>query len=165
MKNNLLSVIVLLSFINFSSCGSNDVNENQEIIEVLGEWEMYRNENLESIIDKWTGTTWTLKDVWYANRREDSRIFLQFNEDGTFVDRYADVQVANGYWVKLKEGLYYFDYIGHNLNEVLTQRRFLNLICENTFTIEYDGNERRIDYYRKVGTSECSDLITYKLID
>ena len=59
MRNLLLLTVVALTFL---SC-----EENQEVApaQVLGEWQMYRNENLESTLDQWTGTEWTYVDKWF----------------------------------------------------------------------------------------------------
>lgn len=167
MKNLVLVLVVAAAFI---SCEKDDVNDGQEpaiAAKVIGEWELYRDESLESIIDEWTGTEWTTVDQWFQNTREDSEIILEFKTDGTFVSRYADVVTANGVWTKLNDGRYSFDFIQDdtNPNEALTQTRYITIHCDNTYSIEIDGNDRRVDYYRITGTTECSDLITYNVND
>ena len=51
MKKLLLLAVFTLSFI---SCEQNETLE-QELPKVLGEWQMYSDEKLESVIDQWTG--------------------------------------------------------------------------------------------------------------
>ncbi|WP_299886761.1 hypothetical protein [uncultured Lacinutrix sp.] len=166
MKKLLLCVLLALSF---TSCEKEELNETQpqqelEKAKVIGEWEMYRDENLESMIDQWTGTEWTTVDVWFQNTREDSQIILEFKADGTFVDRYADVEVANGVWEKLNDGRYAVNYIqDDNVNDALTQTRYITIYCDNTYSIEIEGNDRAVYYYRIIDTIECSDLINYNV--
>ena len=171
-RNLILNALVLFSLICFSSCSTNDDSitetppQTVELKEVVGEWQMYRDENLESVIDEWTGTEWTTVDQWFANVREDSEIILEFREDGTFVDRYADVETANGVWEVIEEGRYSFNYIqNENINEVLTQRRYITVHCDNTYSLEIEGNNRAIYYYKKIDETECGDLIEYNVSD
>lgn len=118
------------------------------------------------MIDEWTGTEWTTVDQWFQNTREDSQIILEFKADGTFVDRYADVAFANGIWGELEDGRYYFDYIqDQNINEQLTQRRFITFYCDNTHSMAIEGNDRAVYYYKIIGTTECSELINYNVTD
>lgn len=164
MKKLILLAVLALAFV---SCEKDETSETQqETLEakVIGTWELYRGENLESTIDQWTGTEWTYKDVWYQNTREDSQIILEFRAGNTFVDRYAEVEVANGTWGILNDGRIYFDYIqDENINENLTLRRYLTVHCDNTYSIEIEGNDRAIYYYRKMGTTECGNLINYNV--
>jgi hypothetical protein len=165
MKKLLLLFILTLTFV---SCEKGELNEEKldnVSTKVIGEWELYRDENLESIIDEWTGTEWTYIDQWFQNTRDNSEIILEFKEDGTFVDRYANVPIANGVWGKLEDGRYYFDYVQeeNNTNGELTQRRFITFYCDNTYSIKVAGNERAVYYFRMIGTTECSDLINYNV--
>ncbi|MFP4845615.1 hypothetical protein [Winogradskyella sp. PE311] len=162
-------LIILLLVISFMSCEKDEVTpieQNTLEAKVIGTWELYRNENLESIIDEWTGTEWTYRDQWFQNTRENSDILLEFKEDNTFKNLYGEVEVASGIWGLLDDGRFYFDYIQEdNINEALTQRRFITIHCENTYSIEIEGNDRAVYYYRIIGTSECFDLINYNVID
>lgn len=162
-----LLCILVLAFV-FTNCEKEDVNEVQQEAaptEVVETWQMYRDENLESVIDQWTGTEWTYIDQWFRNIREDSQIILEFRADGTFIDRYADVETANGTWVAIEKGSYYFDYIQEdgNINDALTQRRYITIHCDNTYSLEIEGNDRRVEYYKIMDTQECGDLITYNV--
>lgn len=163
MKKILLLAALTLSFM---SCEQNELIEAQPE-QILGESQMYRNENLESIIDQWTGTNWTTIDKWFKTIRNDSQIILEFNEDGTFNDRYADVVVAKGVWKKVDENNYYYDYIqeSNNINDQLVQRRFITFYCDNTYSVKIEGNDRAIYYYKKTGVTECGELIEYKVTD
>ncbi len=159
-------IVLLVLTLSFASCEKEELNNTEEnLIEakVLGTWELYRDENLESVIDEWTGTECTTKDEWYQNTRENSQIILEFKSDNTFVDRYADVEVANGSWGLLDDGRFYFDYIQNEapINNKLTQRRYITIHCDNTHSVEIQDNKRAVYYYRKMGTTECSDLIEY----
>lgn len=168
MKKLLCIAVLVMAFLSCEKDDDNQVQVQQEEMapaKVLGTWEMYRDENLESIIDQWTGTEWTYVDQWFQNTREDSEIILEFKEDGTFLDRYADVVTANGIWAALEDGRYYFEYIqdGDIINEALEGRRYLTIHCNNTYSIEIEGNSRRVEYYRIIDTVECGDLIDYNV--
>ena len=150
----------------FFSCDKNDKTEIQPevVAKIIGHSELYRDENLESVIDQWTGTEWTYINQWFQNTREDSRINLEFKADGTFIDRYAEVEIASGVWVKIDNTHFYFDYNipVNNTNEFFTHRYFITVYCDNTYSIKAEGNENTINYYRKLSTTECSDVIEYK---
>ena len=112
MKKLLLLFILTLTFV---SCEKGELNEE-------------KLDNVSTkVIGEWTGTEWTYIDQWFQNTRDNSEIILEFKEDGTFVDRYANVPIANGVWGKLEDGRYYFDYVQeeNNTNGELTQRRFI----------------------------------------
>ena len=160
-------IVLLVVAISFMSCEKDETNNTeQEVTEakILGTWEMYRDESLESIIDQWTGTEWTFVDKWFQNTREDSGIILEFRDDNTFSSLYVDVETAAGTWALLEDGTFYFDFIQDGtINDQLTQRRYLTVHCDNTTSITIDGNDRAIDYYRKIGTTECSELMTYNV--
>lgn len=164
MKKLFLLAVLTLTFL---SCEKDELNVTPEAeAKVIGEWELYRDESLVEMIDEWTGTEWTTVDQWFQNTREDSQIILEFKEDGTFIDRYADVAVANGVWGVLEDGRYYFDYIqDEGINEQLTQRRYITFYCDNSYSIDIEGNDRAVFYYRMIGTTECSALINYKVTD
>lgn len=164
MKKLFLLAVLTLTFL---SCEKDELNVTTEAeAKVIGEWELYRDESLVEMIDEWTGTEWTRVDQWFQNTREDSQIILEFKEDGTFIDRYADVAVANGVWGVLEDGRYYFDYIqDEGINEQLTQRRYITFYCDNSYSIDIEGNDRAVFYYRMIGTTECSALINYKVTD
>lgn len=161
-------IVLLVLALSFTSCEKDELNNNEQNLtetEVLGTWELYRDENLQSVIDEWTGTEWTTKDEWYQNTRENSLIILEFKSDNTFVDRYADVEVANGTWSLLDDGRYSFEYTQEKnaINEQLTQSRYITIHCDNTYSMTIEGNDRAIYYYRKMNTTECTDLITYNV--
>ena len=170
MKKLLFIAVLALAFV---SCEKDDDNQEQQLqqqeevipAKVLGTWEMYRDENLESILDEWTGTEWTYVDQWFQNTRIDSGIILEFHEDGTFLDRYEDIQVANGTWIALEDGRYSFEYIQEegNINEFLIAKRYVTFHCDNTYSVAFEGNNRRVEYYKTMGTTECGDLITYNV--
>jgi hypothetical protein len=163
MKKLLLLAVLTLTFI---SCEESELEEVQPA-QVVGEWQMYRNEKLESIIDQWTGSEWTYVDKWFKTTRDNSPLILEFKEDGTFVDRYADITTGKGVWGKIAENSYYFEYIqdGTTVNEQLTQKRYITFYCDNTYTVEIKGDERVVYYYKETGNTACSDLITYKVLD
>lgn len=160
-----LVLLFVLTFV-FTSCEENETIEVQPA-KVIGEWQMYRNENLESIIDQWTGTEWTYVDKWFRTIRNNSQIILEFKEDGTFIDFYADVPVANGTWGQLEDNRYYFDYVQDtaNLNEALIQRRYITFYCDNTYTVEIKGDSKTINYYKEIDAIECASAINYKVTD
>lgn len=98
-----LLYIAVLVFI-FTSSKKEDVSKLQQETtptEVVETWQIYREENLESVIDQWTGTKWTFINKWFWNIREDSEIILKLRADNTFIDRYADVGTTNGTWVTI----------------------------------------------------------------
>lgn len=168
-KLPLMRTIVLLAIIAFSFTGCNantDNSDNQEVVTaVVGTWELYRDETLETVIDEWNGTEWTTVDTWFQNTRDNSRIILEFREDGTFVERYADVEFANGVWGFIDNGTYYFEYHldTDNATAALEGRRTISMYCSNTYAIEIEGINSVIYYYRLIGTSECADVIDYNV--
>ena len=172
--------LILLSVVAFAmmSCEKTEVEptksvETEESVNLsdakfLGEWEMYRDDRLESVIDKWTGTEWTYKDQWFSNKRADSRIFKNFKEDGTFIELYATVETAKGTWGVQADGRYYFDYtIAEDASEKdkewQKERRYITVHCDNTYSIEVPGEKMTIEYYRTTGTEECNDQISYNV--
>ncbi|MFK7834527.1 MAG: hypothetical protein AB8B52_14740 [Winogradskyella sp.] len=166
MKKSAVLIIVALVALSFTNCEKDDLDQQQPEAEakaVVGTWQLYKDEQLESIIDEWTGTEWTYVDQWFQNTREDSVIILDFNDDGTFVDRYADVVTAAGTWGVLDDGRYYFDFNQDNIdtNENFAGRRYITVHCENTFSQVTEGNDRSINYYKKMDTTECADQINY----
>ena len=78
MKSFLLKSVLVLVLISFTSCSSDDdtTDNSAEVNQVVGEWQMYRTENLEAVIDQWTGTEWTYVDQWFKNVWEDSEILI-----------------------------------------------------------------------------------------
>ncbi len=167
MKKVLLLAVFAIAL---ASCEKEELNETESqqvatFSKIVGTAELYRDEHLESVIDQWTGTEWTTVDKWFQNTRENSEIILEFKDDGTFIDRYADVPVANGVWGELSDGRYYFDYTlgDNNANNQLSGRRIITVFCDNTYAVETEGNTRAINYYRIIGTEECSNLINYNV--
>jgi len=160
-------VFVLAFIISFISCEQKEIidSEQPQLEKVLGGWELYRTENLESVIDQWTGTAWTYKNQWFSSTSINSAIILEFKDDGTFLDRYANVVSAKGIWAKIDENNFYFDYIQDTstTNDALTQRRYVTFYCDNTFSITIEGDEKSINYYQQIGSLACSNLITYKV--
>jgi len=164
MKNLLLLALLAISF---TSCEKDSIDEPEQEVAaaVLGEWQLYRDENLESVIDKWTGTDWTYVDKWFQNTREDSIIILEFRADGTFVNRYGDVETASGIWELSDDGAYFLNYDEDDIskNKAFAGKRVLSIFCDNTFSVKIEGNDRAIDYYKLIGTTECSELIEYNV--
>lgn len=159
----MLAAFLFAMLFSFTSCDKD--NQEEEAAAIVAEWQLYRSENLESIIDEWTGTEWTYVDKWFASNWADSGSILGFNSDGTFDEYYEDVPVFKGTWETKEDGIYYFTYTVEDggVNEQLLGRRVLTKLCDNTISIEKEGNDRSIDYYRQRATIECSDLITYKV--
>ena len=85
MRKLLLLAVLTFTFI---SCEKNDVVDIPD--KVLGEWQMYRNENLESVLDQWTGTEWTRKDEWFKTIRNDSEIIFGGDLTPTYVGANGD---------------------------------------------------------------------------
>ncbi len=164
MKKLILVLVVALSFMSCEKDAYSQTEEETLEAKVLGTWELYRDENLETVLDEWTGSEWTTVDKWFQNTREDSGIILEFRADNTFSSLYVDVEIATGTWAPLEDGRFYFDYIQEEpINDALTQRRYLTMHYDNTYSIEIEGNDRAVYYYRKIGTIECSELITYNV--
>jgi hypothetical protein len=162
MKKLVLLTVLAIAFI---SCDKDDINEIEQPnaeARVVGTWQLYKDENLESIIDEWTGTEWTYVDQWFQNTREDSEIILEFREDNTFVSRYAEVETANGVWEALDDGRYSFEF-AQDGNENNTARSLVTMYCDNTYSVVIEGDDRRIEYYKIIDTVECSELITYNV--
>ena len=74
-----------------------------QTLKLVGTWELYRTEALESIIDEWTGTEWTTKDKWFTNNPTDAGIHRTFKNDGTLEAKYVDVVFNSGKWTRIEE--------------------------------------------------------------
>ena len=160
MKNLFLRSLLLVFLFNLTSCTKNDdfVVEN----EIVGHWQMYKTESLQSVIDQWTGTTFTRKDKWFSNNHQDSRLFIEFHEDGTFTEFYANTPVFEGVWGK-KDNMYFYKYKNEDNNEHLEKTRYVKIYCNNTFSSKKESDQRGFNYFRKKETTECSDKIDYKV--
>ncbi len=160
MKKHFLRSLLLVFLFNLTSCTKNDdfIVDN----EIVGHWQMYKTEALTSVIDQWTGTTFTRKDKWFSNNHNDSRIFIEFYEDGTFTEFYAATPVFEGVWGK-KLNVYFYKYKNDDNNQHLVKTRFIKIYCNNSYSIKSEGDERNISYYRKKETTECSNRIDYKV--
>ena len=167
MKNYVLNTFIILSLISFMSCNNDDdtADSPEEVNQVIGDWQMYRSENLESTLDEWTGTEWTYVDQWYKNVWDDSEILITFNADGTFTEFYATVETAYGTWEKIEDGryLYYYTIDADNTNDAFVGTRFITVYCDNTYSVTKDNDDRSISYYRTRSTTECSSMITYNV--
>jgi hypothetical protein len=163
MKKILLLTLFTVSFF---SCTENEILETLPA-QILGEWEMYRNEKQESVIDQWTETEWTYKNQWFKTIRNSSKIILAFNEDGTFENRYADVVIANGTWEKIAENQYSFVYTqdAATKNDAFKETRFVTFYCDKTYSVTTEGDTNTINYFQQMGTTACSSLIKYKVTD
>jgi hypothetical protein len=163
MKNLFWIFLLYLAVI---SC-ENNPQEKIAADKVVGEWQVYRNENLETIIDQFTGTEWTTVDKWFRTIRKDSQIIIEFKADGTFANRYAEVETGNGVWGALEDGRYYFDHAAdvNNVRDGRDKRKYITFYCDNTYSVQAEGDERSISYYKIIGTTECSDAIEYNVID
>jgi hypothetical protein len=166
MKKLLFVLAISISFI---SCEQNETYELEqpEAAKVLGEWQLYRSEKLESVIDQWTGTDWTYVDKWFKNITQNSSIIYEFKEDGTFLDKYADVTVAQGTWLKIDDKNYSFEYSeeSKNKNSKLSEKSYITFYCDNTYSIKNEGNAKSIFYYKTLNETECSESITYYVND
>ena len=161
MKKYFLRCLLLVFLFNLTSCTKNDdfVVEN----EIVGHWQMYKTEALTSVIDQWTGTTFTRKDKWFSNNHNDSRIFIEFYEDGTFTEFYGDTPVFEGVWGK-KLNVYFYKYKKTDINnKYLEKTRYINIYCKNSYSIKREDDERNISYFRKKDTTACNDKIDYKV--
>ncbi len=150
MKKVIFGTLILFSLFCSTSC-----DPEPEINEIVGEWELYRNEVLEEVLVEWDvdNETWITADQWFQNTF-DWQVFLTFEEDGTFETFYADVPTGGGTWEKLDDTSYHLEYADG--------RKFdITLWCENSHAQQEEGNDRRIEYYRKRNTTECTDLIDY----
>ena len=98
---------------------------------------------------------------------QNSEIILEFKEDGTFINRYADVTTGNGLWRKIDNNLYSFDYIVEdgNANNPDSLTNYITFYCDNTYSVSVDGDDTAIYYYKTIGAAECSELITYNVTD
>lgn len=159
-------IISILTFVLLlTSCDKEEAYVPLNNKEIVGEWELYRWETLESMIDQWTGTEFTFTDVWFKNVVTNPQNFYTFYEDNTFEEFYATVKVFNGTWGKLEDGRYYYDYEipENNTNTYLQKRRYLFLYCDNTTSVIAEDEPRRVDYLKIKSTNECENLIDYKV--
>jgi len=160
MKKVIFGVIVLFTLICSSAC------ENEpEIDPIVGEWQLYRSETVETVLLEWDvdNGTWITGEEWQAITWDDLPSFHVFHEDGTFDFLYADVLVYNGIWGQSEDGRYYIEYIFEEgiENNNLPGTIYMDLLCENTHSQEIGGENPRIEYHRKRNTTECADMIDY----
>lgn len=178
MKKLILNAVLVLSLVSIVSCSpDNDqdltVEQIQQIQQqinaskIAGELQLYRQENLVPMIDQWTGTEWTYVDTWMKTSWNDSEVLMVFNVDGTFTERYAETPTFSGTWEIVEEGKYTFTYDidDNNTNEALMGIKYLNILCDNTFSVTTENNDIQITYYRVRDTLECSDAINYNVVD
>lgn len=81
MKNTLIAILILTSMVCTFSCVRHEDDIHKETNEVLGDWQLYKSEKLESIVDQWTGTEWIYVDKWFANNWEDGANIIKFQEE------------------------------------------------------------------------------------
>lgn len=158
----------MLTFLTFSfiSCEKSQLVTEQPA-KVIGEWEMYTNEKLESTLDQWTGTEWTLIDKWFKFVRANPVMVLEFKEDGTFEDRYAGIITGRGLWKKTDNNHYSFEYIQdpNKINSRVQQKRHITFYCDTTYSVQVEEDHSAIYYYKEIGNTECSQSVPYKVTD
>ncbi|MDB9960854.1 hypothetical protein OAD62_02035 [Oceanihabitans sp.] len=183
MKNFLLLAIMLIAF---NSCDTDDINETptpeaetevDDITRILGEWEMFKREKQDLTLDFDAGEL--IQSVQWIDVTSSiaTESILEFNEDYSFGDFYADVLVSDGIWNKVDDYTYSFTFNDplRNWSEY-TDTYAVNFYCDNTMSIQFltpppagehdfqDADWYIIQYYRSPGTRECADLIEY-LVD
>jgi len=157
----IIGLLFLASF-QLTSCDNTVVEEPAVLQEIVGDWEMYRFERLEQLPDKWTGTTWTYKDKWYSYRHNGNSK-ISFLEDGTFLSFYATTKIGNGVWETVAPGIYSITYSENHTGNNAGLTATVSLSCENSYSSTLDGNDRLVEYMRKLDTVECTDDITYNV--
>ena len=164
MKYLFLFALLVSSYIGCDADENDEADKyDEEIAPIIGTWELYLEEHLKTSTGVQTGMKSATVNRWYQSTGNDSKISLEFKDNGTFIERHANMDVADGFWGITDEGTYYFEYILKEENKVAVQkgRRLLSMYCPNTSAIENEKNNRAIFYYRLIGTSECADVIDY----
>ncbi|MFC6268066.1 hypothetical protein [Frigoriflavimonas asaccharolytica] len=160
----LLAAITIISCRTEDSIAEPEVQQVEAAAKVIGEWQNYRDEKEETVLDQWTGSAWTTKQEWYKTLRPNSQIILEFAADGTFKDKYGTVVTSTGVWAKLANGSYTFNYVqGANPNPALNGTRIMKFYCDNTYSVKVEGNEKSILYYKKIAETECGATVPYKV--
>lgn len=152
MKRNYIihGMILLCLFASIYSCSKESTFIPEPEIstnKLIGKWEMYRIEVLETIIDEWTGTEWTTKDMWFTYKRTDACIIMDFKENGTVDAKYVDVLFNSGRWVRIEENRFRiaFDPTNSLTAESDNERKSTaTFYCDNTISIISESNPKNI---------------------
>jgi hypothetical protein len=174
----LLLLLLLIMAVAFMSCEKDDLNETPVLeARIIGEWETFKVEKQELILDFNTDGSLNQSMQWYDQTSQFStESTLEFNEDYFFNDFYAGVLVGEGIWNEINEDMLSFTF-NNPLNNWsdLANTYTVNFYCDNTISIQYlipppagnhefqDSDWYVIQYYRTPGTSECDDLIQYQV--
>jgi hypothetical protein len=170
----LLTIMVVA----FMSCGDNELNEAPiPEARIIGEWETYKVEKQELILDFNTDGSVNQSMEWFDQTSQFSiDSTLKFNEDYSFNDFYAEVLVGEGIWNEINEDIFSFTFNDplNNWSD-LANTYSVSFYCDNTISVQYlipppagnhefqDSDWYVIQYYRTPGTLECDDLIEYQL--
>jgi len=184
MKNFFLLAFTIVAFI---SCDSDDLNEtnavqdeNQEdmidISRILGEWESFAREKQDIYLVEITPDLegiYAMHWVDFTSPR-NPEFTIDFYEDYSFGNFYADVLVSDGVWNKIDDDTYTFSFNDPIANwSDYTNTYYVNFYCDNTMSIEYlipppagDNDFQETDFYeivyfRTPESEECSDLIDF----
>jgi hypothetical protein len=174
MKKLLFLSLLTLSLF---SCESEDSNEQPLPAKVLGEWETYKVEKQELHLEGFNGVQAIHSIKWYDQTSQFStESTLEFNEDSTFKNFYANVTTGEGTWNIIDDQTFNFTFNDPLRNwSDLENSYTVNFYCDNTMSIQYritppagnhdfqDADWHIIQYYRTPGTLQCDDSIDYKV--
>ena len=152
---------------------------SEETFNITGEWEMFKREKQDIYIAEITPDLEFIYDMHWIDVTSAfaTESTLEFNEDYSFSDFYADVLVAEGIWNVSDDEMFSFTFNDDSSNgwSDLQDTYTVNFYCDNTMSIQYlvpppagdndfqDSDFYVIQYYRTPGTSECEDLIEYQV--
>ncbi|MGB1037617.1 MAG: hypothetical protein ACPGYY_03145 [Bacteroidia bacterium] len=190
MKKSISFKILLLtlsSIVVVSSCQKENIDETITVIKdqdtaprILGDWEAFKVEKHELVLDSLAGSppkafhSMIWKDQTSV-RTSDSKI--KFNNDNTFQDFYAEVEVFDGTWDQLNDSTYTmtFDSNGSGEWSDINTDYLIKVHCDNSISVQHliappagtheyqDSNWQVITYFRTLGSMECDELIDFKV--
>ena len=191
MKNivrNSFALICLSALLFLASCEKENIDitntvtpESTSSAKILGEWEMYKVEKHELMLDSITldPPQAFSSMVWFDQTSSMvNETTMDFNDDNTFQNFYADVLVFVGNWSEVNESEFTLTFVpeespaGSEWSDINTDY-IVTVYCDNSMSIEYqiappagnhewhDADWHYIAYFRTPGTTQCDDLIDY----
>ena len=170
-------VLLLIAIMTLSSCEKEDSDNLISAPEkVIGEWEVYKFEKQELILDFEDGEMVQSMEWYDQTPSQEPEVSLTFNNDNTFETFYADVITGEGVWSEIDENSFSFTF-NQNPWSSLESNYIVQFHCDNTMSIKHlveppagnhdfqDSDWYVVRYYRAPESVECDDLINYYVTD
>jgi len=174
MKKLLMLTVLTLSLM---CCEKEDTdNLVSAQAKVLGEWEVYKLEKQDLVLDFVDGEmvqSMQWHDLTPSAEPEPS---LTFDNDNTYETNYEGVITGEGVWSEIDENSFSFTF-NQNPWSILENNYIVQFQCENTMSIKHlveppagnhdfqDSDWYVVRYFRTPGTVECDDLVNYYVTD